>query len=154
MDLELKPAEAVHRDFAWSLYSPFVRSNMFSGAPGRRPPADWDEAREQDRFNAYWVDGHKFIISVDQTPIGWAAIVKDAKRVCIENWQITEEWRGKNIDVIILGDQVPKWREEGLKVEASILQDSPPEAALEKVLSRLGFTPGKIEGHTMMMSLL
>ena len=154
MDLELKSADGNELDFAWSLYGPFVRQNLFSDTPGRRSGADWNESAERLKFQNYWAEGNKYVITVDNKPVGWAAIAKDPAKVIIENWHLTSEWQEKDIATIILGDLMPKWRTEGLQVEASVLQDSPTTSATESLLKKLGFTEDSVLSHSKLMRAL
>jgi hypothetical protein len=152
-NLELKSADDSNQDFAWSLYSDFVRKYMFSGAPGRRTATVWNETTENQKFREYWGEKNKYIISVDDKVIGWAAIVKHGNKITIENWQLTEAWQNKDITKIILGDLVPKWRSEGLEVEAAILQGTPMTSAAEDVLSKLGFSSHGVVRHANLMRI-
>jgi hypothetical protein len=151
MDLELKLADDSHCDCAWSLYATFVRPNMFSGAPGRRAPADWNEAAEREKFCKYWDATDTYVIVVDDEIVGWAAIVKQENKITIENWQLLEAWRNKNISTIILGDLIQKWRAEGLEVEAAVLQESPTTSAAERVFSKLGLSEQQVEQYAKIM---
>src|SRR5262245_8033779 len=123
MDLELKPATADNLKFAWSIYSEFVRQNMFSGRPGRRPASDWHDDKEYKKFADYWNTSPQWIMTVDGKPIGWAAIKKGKQVVSIENWHVVAGWRNKGVSKIILGDLIPKWKREGLRVETDVLAD-------------------------------
>lgn len=140
MNLELKPTNDSNLDFAWSLYADFVRKYMFSGAPGKRSPADWYETAEKQKFHEYWADKNKYIISVDDEIIGWAAIVRLDNKITIENWHIIETWQNKGVTKIILGDLVPKWKSEGLEVEADVLQGTTTTPIVENILSKLEFS--------------
>jgi hypothetical protein len=76
MNLELKSADESNLDFAWSLYGDFVRRNMFSGGPGRRTAADWNEIAESQKFREYWGKKDKYVISVDDqaVPAMWRSL--------------------------------------------------------------------------------
>lgn len=151
MDLELKPADDCDCEVAWALYAGFVRMNMFSGAPGRRAPTDWNEPAEDQKFRHYWDEKNKYVIAVDNEIVGWAAIVKQGNKVTIENWQLAEAWRNKHISTIILGDLLAKWKGEGLEVEAAVLQGSPTTSVAERLFSKLGFSAQEVEQHAKIM---
>jgi hypothetical protein len=153
MELELKSADDSNLDFAWSLYGDFVRKYMFAGAPGRRTGADWNETAENQKFCNYWGEKNKYIITVDGQVVGWAAIVRQGNKITIENLHLTEAWRNKDIFKIILGDLVPKWKADGLEIEAAILQETPMTAAAESVCRSLGFSSDRIEQHCNLMRI-
>ena len=153
MNLELRPADGRDVEFAWSLFGAFARQHMFSGGNGRREPKDWNELHEKRKFQTYWAESNKYTITVDNTVVGWAAIVKDNQKVTIENWHVVEEWQNRDLATIILGDLVPRWRHDGLQVEASVLRHAPMTSAAEKLLANLGFEAGPIENHAMLMKI-
>jgi hypothetical protein len=153
MDLELKAADEGNFDVAWALYADFVRQHMFSGAPGRRTAAEWNETTEIQKFREYWSEKNKYIITVDNNVVGWAAIVRQGNKITIENWHLTEAWRNRDIATIILGDLVPKWKAENLEVEAAVLQGTPMTGAVEGILSKLGFSTRQVEEHAKIMRI-
>jgi hypothetical protein len=153
MDLELKSADREHVDFAWSLYGEFVRKNLFSGGPGRRTAAEWNESAQRKQFQDYWDKKENYVITVDGKLIGWAVIVKEGSKVTVENWQLKEEWNAKHVTSIIWGALVPGWRAQGLEVEAAILQGTPGSPASERLLERLGFSTHSVEQHSTIMRI-
>jgi hypothetical protein len=151
MELEMSPVGNEYLDFAWSLYSEYVRHNLFSGASGRRGVDEWREDQERQKFADYWAEGNKYLITVDGEKIGWSAIVRTGGKIEIENWHLDAAWRNKNISSIILGNLVPKWRAEGLQIETSLLQGTPAAAAAEAVLAKLDFAQHGISNHSKLM---
>src|ERR1700680_1540390 len=151
MDLELKAADDNYLRFAWSLFGDFIRQNMFSGASGRHSPNDWNEEAEFHKFSDYWKANDQHIITVDGKPIGWASIHKLPKKVVIDNWQLVPEWRNRGVTKIILGDLVPKGKAAGLEVETSILQQANLTSVAERLVTKLGFSPDRVEEHSKIM---
>ncbi|MGO7538682.1 hypothetical protein ACC680_08845 [Rhizobium ruizarguesonis] len=151
MDLEVKNADEHHLQFAWKLYADFVKTNLFSGGPSLRRPDEWDEKAEFDKFRAYWAGEDRYVISVDGAPIGWVVLEKDDRKVTIENWHLVPEWREKDVTKIILSDLVPKWRSQGLEVEAVILQNAAMTSMTEAALAQVGFSTDRLEQHSKIM---
>ncbi|MBW0366119.1 GNAT family N-acetyltransferase [Ensifer adhaerens] len=151
MDLEVKPADQNHLQFAWQLYSNFVQTNLFSGGASLRRPEEWNEKAEFDKFQAYWNGEDRYVILVDNSPIGWVAIDKTDKKITIENWHLVPEWRGKDVTKIILSDLVPKWKSQGLEIEAAILQNATMTSIAEAALTHVGFSMDRIEQHSKIM---
>jgi hypothetical protein len=139
MELRAVLAEPSDLEFAWRLFSSFVRNNLFSGKPGTRERADWNENSEREKFDATWQAVENYIISVDEEHVGWASLSRSENRILIENWHLEPEWRGRKVTETILGELIPKWRADGLIVETQILQGASMTNEAKAVARRLGF---------------
>lgn len=154
MNLEMKPAKQGDCGFAWALFSEFAQQNMFSGAQGRRAPKDWQEDQEFQRFAKYWAAGEHYLITVDEAPIGWAALDKNGKTVVIENWHLLPRWRNRAVTKTILSELVHRWKTDGLLVKAAVLENSQLSSVAEGLLTKLGFSIERLESHSKIMHVV
>lgn len=139
MDLEVKPATSDHIEFAWNIYAPYVKDNLFNGGEGLMSPEKWSHNEEHSKFLGSWEGSDQYIISVDGQPVGWLSAKQDGRELTIENLMIAPEWRGRNVAETILVEMSKKWREDGTIVRGHILQQTEFTETIEAISKKAGF---------------
>ena len=151
MDLQVRPSSEDHSSFAWSIYSSFVKDNLFSGVSGARAPDEWSEDNERHKFENYWRQSETAVISVDGELIGWMSVARNVSEIEIENLFIVNEWQNRGVSTAIFSDLIPKWMGEGLRVSARILQNATHTAQASKLAKAVGLLNVADENNSFVM---
>jgi len=146
MLLEVRDATPSDAEFAWALYGPFVKDNLFTGQSGRPPPNKWHDAQERAKFDQYYQTRRNYVVDIDGEKAGWMAVQEAERVLSIENAILTDAWRNKGVIEKFVSEMLPIWKQAGLIVEAPILDDTSMSAPLGGLLARLGFKKAHSDG--------
>jgi hypothetical protein len=149
MILNVREARPDEVQFAWPLYSEFVRKNIFNDSPSRAARDRWNEANESNRFSEYWSKTGRYMIEIDDKVVGWMAAVETSGKITIENMFIVPEWQNKGIVERFMKEMTPVWRSKGLTIDVTLLKDGPTTAAISAMLKTLGYKTVRKEDYSV-----
>lgn len=145
MELKAESATEDDIDFAWKLYSTFVKNNLFS-------EKEWLDQQEKKKFLNLWNESSCYRISVDGERIGFSTIKFSDKNVDVENVFLVEEWQNRKVTSHMFGSLVEEWRKKGMTINCQILDGAPNAEKARSVLKKVGLEAKQIHGNFELFS--
>ena len=145
MILTVRPAQTHEAAFAWPMYRDYIAKHIFPKAALSASSHTW-LSDEETKFTKSWDHEMPHIIEVDDVPIGWLSLAKTNNRLTVHNVFVEDAWQAKGISERIFSEMIPVWKSEKRFVEVPVLMADPLSAAIERTLTRLGFSAGSDDG--------
>lgn len=138
--IDLRPAEAEHYDFALGLFLLTMRPYVQELIP-------WDEPAQRETFAAQWKLEEVSIISVEGNDAGWLQVAELPAEIRLQKFYVSPQYQGSGIGSEILGRLLVTWRSTGKKIVLRVLVNNPARRLYE----RLGFYVTLEDGFLLRM---